>query len=64
MTWIMQIDICLLSKKQMQAKSNNLAPIAASTGFRVSKEKTKGMQANNKQWDKIMLSGSRIWVAP
>lgn len=52
-TWIMEIiySVCLLSQKpqHMQAKTNNLALIAESTGVMVGEEKTKGIQANNKQ---------------
>ena len=44
----------------MQAKINNLAPLAESTGPRVSKEKAKGTQANNKQQDKIKLNGEDL----
>lgn len=44
----------------MQAKINNLAPLAERTGLRVSKEKTKGTQANNKQQDKIKLNGEDL----
>jgi len=57
-------DIRLSYQKlqHMQAKTNNLALIAETTGHSLSKEKTKVMRANNKQQDKIKLSGeSKIW---
>ncbi|KAL9989059.1 hypothetical protein ACROYT_G003567 [Oculina patagonica] len=55
-------DICLLSQKlqHMQAKTNNLAQIAETTGLRVSKEKTKVMRTKSKQRGKIKLNGEDL----
>ncbi|KAL9958878.1 hypothetical protein ACROYT_G035950 [Oculina patagonica] len=44
----------------MQAKTNNLAQIAETTGLRVSKEKTKVMRTKSKQRGKIKLNGEDL----
>ena len=45
----------------MQAKTNNLAEIAETTGLRASKQKTKVMRTNNsKQQDKIKLNAEDL----
>lgn len=57
-------QICLLSQtlQNMPVKTNNLALIAEGTGPRVGKEKTKVIQANKKQQDKIKLNGKDLEV--
>jgi len=39
----------------MQIKTDHLAMVAEKTGLRISKEKTKVMRTNSRQWEKIKL---------
>ena len=55
-------DICLLSQKlqHMQGRSNNRVLIAERVSLRISKMKTKVIQNNVKQNDKIKLNGEDL----
>ena len=44
----------------MQTKTDPLALVAEKTGLRISKEETKVMRANSKQWEKIKLKDMEL----
>jgi len=44
----------------MQTKTDPLALVAEKTGLRMSKEETKVMRANSKQWEKIKLKDMEL----